>query len=328
MTGAWTRDEASASGQVFEFRVWAALTEQSRGSLHPFLPLTDRGIDGLVHRLTDGAYIPVQAKGRSALMGGEVHLVVWADSLVHDDVVIVSGLIVDGGLGPMMLAVPAREFRHLAELSHTGGRAIYSMGFGMRPRSDSRWLPWLVPPDRLAEKFGIGPDMKGIESEAVVAEPAPSWRSDLGFLGESEVNRRLAEISELNLFRPFPDLETAELGVLHLESRRVLGIQVKTVGVDATRPSATVAVRALSFSPAPTTYFVVLAWVRGEDRFHEECLLIPSEELTAIAGKDVYGHLKFEFHPGSKTQGRVDEFRCATASLPAAIAALLSPRKS
>jgi hypothetical protein len=55
VTGAWTRDEASASGQVFEFRVWAALTEQSRGSLHPFLPLTDRGIDGLVHRLTDSS---------------------------------------------------------------------------------------------------------------------------------------------------------------------------------------------------------------------------------------------------------------------------------
>jgi hypothetical protein len=328
VTGAWTRDEASASGQVFEFRVWAALTEQSRGSLHPFLPLTDRGIDGLVHRLTDGAYIPVQAKGRSALMGGEVHLVVWADSLVHDDVVIVSGLIVDGGLGPMMLVVPASEFRHLAELSHTGGRAIYSMGFGMRPRSDSRWLPWLVPPDRLSERFGIGAGIKGIGTEAVVAEPAPSWRSDLGFLGESEVNRRLAESAELNLFRPFPDLETAELGVLHLQSRRVLGIQVKTVGVDATRPSATVAVRALSFRPAPTTHFVVLAWVREEGRFHDECLLIPSEELAAIAGKDVYGHLKFEFHPGSKTQERLDEFRCPTASLPKAIAALLSPHKS
>src|SRR6202162_4030666 len=90
----WTRSETSASGQVFEFRLWALLTEQSRGQLHVFLPLTDRGIDGLVHRLTDGTYLPVQAKGRSALMGGEVHLVVWADSLAHEDVVIVSGLIV------------------------------------------------------------------------------------------------------------------------------------------------------------------------------------------------------------------------------------------
>jgi hypothetical protein len=46
----WTRHETLAAGQVFEFRVWAALTEQSRGQLHVFLPLSDRGIDGLVHR--------------------------------------------------------------------------------------------------------------------------------------------------------------------------------------------------------------------------------------------------------------------------------------
>jgi hypothetical protein len=324
VTGPWTRDEASASGQVFEFRLWAALTEQSRGSLHVFLPLTDRGIDGLVHSLTDGTYIPVQAKGRSALMDGEVHLVVWADSLAHDDVVIVSGLIVDGGLGPTMLVVLAADFRRHAELSHTGGRAIYSMGFGMRPRSNSRWLPWLAPPDRLAERFGIGAAVEPVGAEEVLTEPGPSWRSDLGFLGESEVNRRLAENAELNLFRPFPDLETAELAVLHLGSRRVLGIQVKTVGVDTAHPSATVAVRALSFRPAQTTYFVVLAWMREEARFHEDCLVIPSEVLTSISGRDVYGHLKFEFHPGSTTQGRLERFRHRLSTLATATARLLS----
>jgi len=323
VTEPWTRDEASASGQVFEFRVWAALTEQSRGSLHPFLPLTDRGVDGLVHRLTDGTYIPVQAKGRSALMDGEVHLVVWADSLAHDDVMIVSGLLVDGGLGPTMLAVPAGDFKRLAELSHTGGRPIYSMGFGMRPRSDSRWLPWLVPPERLAERFGISPVAAGVGAAEGAVEPAPSWRSDLGFLGESEVNRRLAEDANLNLFRPFPDLETAELAVLHLVSRRVLGIQVKTVGVDAAHPGATVAVRELSFRPAPTTYFVVLAWMRAENRFHDECLFIPSEELASISGRDVYGHLKFEFQPGSAHKG-TDRFRESTSKLPMVVDSLLS----
>ena len=320
MTGPWTRDEASASGQVFEFRLWAALTEQSRGSLHVFLPLTDRGIDGLVHRLTDGVYIPVQAKGRSALMGGEVHLVVWADSLAHDDVMIVSGLIVEGGLGPTMLVVPSGDFKQLAELSHADGRPIYSMGFGMRPRSNSRWLPWLVAPDRLAERFGISAGLAGFGAEeAVPPEAAPSWRSDLGFLGESEVVRRLAEAADLNLFRPFPDLETAELVVLHLVSRQVLGIQVKTVGIDAEHPGATVAVRALSFRPSPTTYFVILAWQREERRFHEECLVIQSEKLVSIAGRDVYGHLKFEFHPGSTTRGRIDGFRCQLSTLPATI---------
>src|SRR5438874_4379683 len=103
LSSPWTTDELSASGQVFEFRLWAALTEQSRGSLHVFLPLSDRGIDALVHRFSDGNYIPIQAKSRSSLDGGQVHLVVWADSLKDDDALLVSGLITEGGLGPTML---------------------------------------------------------------------------------------------------------------------------------------------------------------------------------------------------------------------------------
>ncbi len=146
MIGPWTRDETSASGQVFEFRLWAALTEQSRGQLHVFLPLADRGVDALVHRVADGAYLKVQAKSRSTLMDGEVHLVILADSLVHDEVVIVAGQLVDGGLGPTVLVIPVREFKRLANLGTDQGRPIYSMEFGMRPRSDSRWLPWWCRP--------------------------------------------------------------------------------------------------------------------------------------------------------------------------------------
>ena len=288
----WTASETSAAGQVFEFRLWAALTEQSRGQLHVFLPLTDRGIDGLVHRLTDGTY-PAGARRKAdpTLMDGEVHLVVWADSIVDDEVVIVAGLVVDGGLGPTCLVVRARDFKRLADLTTHDGKPLYSMEFGMRPRSDSRWLPWLVPSERLAERFGVSAE--GLEGAA--AEPRPEWRSDLGYLGESEVTRRLAEAGALNLFRPFPDLETAEIAVLHLTTRRVIGLQVKTVDVDQARLRATVNVRGSSFRPSPTTFFVVLAWLRDESRFHERCLLIPSEKVREFARDDGNGHLTFDF---------------------------------
>ncbi len=320
VSGSWTRDEVSASGQVFEFRLWAALTEQSRGGLHVFLPLADRGVDALVHRLADGVYLPVQAKCRSSLMDGEVHLVVWAESLVHDELVIVGGLIVDGGLGPTVLVIPAGDFKRLAAMSSNKGRPIYSMEFGMRPRSDSHWLPWLEPSERLVERFGALAE--GVE--VVPVEPRPEWRSDLGFLGESEVIRRLAEAGDLNLFRPFPDSETAEIVVLHLTSRRVIGLQVKTVDVDQARDHAAVNVYASSFRPAPTTHFVVLAWLRDQARFHEECLLIPSIELLEFAHDDGYGHITFEFHPGSATQGRLDPYRHKLADLRAEIDALLA----
>ncbi len=49
-----------ATGQVMEFRVWTELIQQSRGALHVFLPLLDLGLDAVIHRLTDGEYIPVQ----------------------------------------------------------------------------------------------------------------------------------------------------------------------------------------------------------------------------------------------------------------------------
>src|SRR5579864_2545931 len=122
----WTRTETSASGQVFEFRLLQLLTEQSRGQLHVFLPLTDRGIDALVHRLQDDIYFQVQAKSRSTFMDGEVHIVVWAESLVDDRILIVSGLVVDGGLGPTCLLIPASDFKRQAFMSSNEGRPIYS----------------------------------------------------------------------------------------------------------------------------------------------------------------------------------------------------------
>lgn len=307
MDAPWTRSETSAAGQVFEFRLWALLTEQSRGQLHVFLPLTDRGIDGLVHRLTDGTYFRVQAKTRSSLVKGEVELAVWASALLDDDALLVAGLVVEGGLGPTMLVVPVREFKRLADLSSANGAPVYSTGFGMKPRSDSRWLPWLVPAESLVERFGIG---AGAPALAEGAAPRPTWRSDVGFLGEAEAVRLLAQDSDLNLFRPFPDIETSELGVLHLETRRVIGIQVKTVGVDAAHPSASVTLLASSFQPSPSTYIVVLAWLREQSRFHEECLLIPSEDLHSIAKlNQSRGHIEFDWHPGSTGQSHLNKYR-------------------
>jgi len=312
LTDPWTSNEVSASGQVFEFRLWALLTEQSRGTLHIFLPLSDRGIDALAHRFSDDKYISIQAKGRSSLDDGEVHLVVWADSLKDDNAMLVSGLITEGGLGPTMLAVPEGDFKRLAELSHNGDRGVYSARFGMHPRDRSRFYEFLVPPERLAERFGISPT----EAFAPPAEPRPSWRSDLGSLGEIEVARLLAEGGELNLFRPFPDLETSELAVLDLNTRRVLGIQIKTIGVDPAHPAGTVTIHASSFRPSPSTYLVALAWLREEHRFHEECLFIPTEGLRTICRPQEFGnHMSFDWHPGSRSPSHLDPCRISLFAL-------------
>ena len=307
MTTPQSPPQPSAVGQVFEFRLWAAIVEQSAGRLHVFLPLADRGVDALVHRISDGTYFCVQAKGRSSLRNGEVYLVVRSTALVDDDVLLIGGLIVEGGLGPVVLAAPVRDFKRLAEKTTVRGEVVYQMGFGMHPRSDSRWLPFLMPLESLVQRFGVT-EKAGFEE--LVGEPLPSWRSDLGFHGESEVTLLLSACAGLNLFRPFPDLETCELAVLHRQNRRVVGLQIKTISVDGDHPREPVMVQASSFRPNPTTYFVVLAWLRDQNRFHEESLLIPSNDIRSVAQpKELKGHLAFDWHPGASSQPRLDVYR-------------------
>ncbi len=301
----WTRDEAGASGQVFEDRLWALLAEQSRGQLHVFRPLLDRGVDALVHRLTDGAYIPVQAKGRSSLRKGTVQLLVAAESVADDRVVLVGGEIVDGGVGPKLLVVPTPDFRRLALLTSADGVPEYSMSFSMNPRSKDRWQPWLVASDQLVERFGVA---LGLTAPRIGAGPPWLRSSPLGFLGETEVIRRLAEAERLNLFR--------------LDSGHVVGLQIKTVSVDAVNPNRPVDIYISSFRPAPTTCFVVVAWVPDDRRFHEECLVIPSEKLLEFA-RPAGSHYQFEFQPGSTRQPRLDKYRRALSGLCAEIEALL-----
>jgi hypothetical protein len=269
----------------------------------------------MIHCLPDDKYIPVQAKGRSELDRGDVRLVVWAGSLADDRALLVGGLVIEGGLGPTMLVVPEGDFKRLADLTSADGRPVYSMGFGMAPRSSSRWLPFLVAAERLAERFGVKPMLVVEEGQAIAGRP-PEWRSDLGFLGEAEVVRLLAEDGDLNLFRPFPDLETSELVVLHLVNRHVAGIQIKTVGIGSGRPAATVSVLASSFRESPSTYFVVLGWLRDERRFHDECLVIPSTELRSVSEpSEREGHLMFDWHPGSPAQTHLDRYRTPLGSL-------------
>jgi hypothetical protein len=96
---------------------------------------------------------------------------------------------------------------------------------------------------------------------------------------------------------------------------------VKTRGVDPGHPAATINIRALSFRPSPTTLFVILAWLRAEQRFHEDCLLIPSEEFRDICyPSEANGQLKFEWHPDQTRQTRLHRYRTSEAALLSQVA--------
>ena len=327
----WHRGQTLAAGQVAEFKVWSELIRQSTGGLHIFLPLRDRGIDGVVHRLQDGFYAPVQVKARTELTpAGQVHITVTESSLANDSALVVATLVDGDRLGSMVLVVDEATFRRLAAHDLVAGREYLTAAFEMRTNGRSRWAPYLVPRDRLAERFGstgLKADEVGRDLERV------SDRGVIGFLGEAEVIRRLAEAESLRLFRPFPDLETVEVLAQHAGSKRFLGLQVKTSGWDATTVENRVHLRRSSFRPAPSTYVSVLGWDRDRSSFADSCLLIPSLEVPELAR--VEGEwMVLELEPGAQHHRRLEQYRSPLASLGSAIEAMLTgpppnlPRKA
>ena len=145
------RRDTSGPGQALEFEIWSDLIKQSKGALHVFLPLLDRGLDAVLHRFTDGKYIPIQVKGRTTLNEGRVEILVQAESLVDDDALLIATLVFDVP-DQLVLVVPERIFKQLAAHDHSAGHEVYVAAFRMHP-GQGHWLPYLVPRRQLAERI-------------------------------------------------------------------------------------------------------------------------------------------------------------------------------
>jgi len=311
-------------GQLAEWEVWVELVVQSHGRLHVFLPLLDRGVDALIHRLDDGRWIPVQVKGRSQLRNGSLYIVMHDSSLVDPDALIVGVALEDDHVGPFVLVISEREFRRLAIRSTARGKPVVAAQVSLVAGRPSRWSRFVFPKGDLAAALlaAIKPKFK--------VSPPPRIRGAVaratGFRGEAEVTRRLADVDELTLYRAFPDLETAEIVVLHEKSRRVLGIQVKTIGVDRKHPNGTIDIDLTSFRPSRTTWVVAVAWDRDAMSFRDECLVIPSLDVAEIV-PPYRGHLRFPYYPDSPLKwGRLTPYRRRLAELGQLIAAnLINP---
>src|SRR5207248_7877684 len=154
--------------------------------------------------------------------------------------------------------------------------------FSMHPAT-SHWRPYLVPREQLGERLG-GPSalLAPPPSEDLGLEPKDRHEQWLGFVGEQEVVRRLAENPRLDLFRPFPDLEMVEVLARDNATGGFVGIQVKTA-VPLEWGEAHFQIRKSTFVPAPTTYLAGLVWVPDTGKFADECLLVPTMDLTSVA---------------------------------------------
>jgi hypothetical protein len=301
--------------------VWRELIQQSHGTLHVFLPLLDNGFDGVIHRMTDGAYIPIQVKGRSELVRGRVDLAISRDSLVDDRGVIIAGLLTDDGLGPSLLVIDEGTFKKLATPEVFGNEDRFEAHFSMHPTAASRWRPYVIPREQIAAHVlgrpiaDVQPALAGFEVDLSPVDRHNGW---LGFLGESEVVRRLAENPQLDLFRPFPDVELVEVLARNNITGRFVGLQVKTA-IPGHHGEAELHVRKSTFVASEFSYIVGLAWLPAIGRFADECLVIPTRQLESVAidGGDL---LVLFFHPESPMPTALDPYRQPLSSLGALIA--------
>jgi hypothetical protein len=307
------RRDTSAPGQALEFEIWSDLIKQSQGALHVFLPLLDRGLDAVLHRLTDGKYIPVQIKGRTTLNEGRVEILVQAESLVDDDALLIATLVFDVP-DQLVLVVTERDFKRLAAHDHSAGHEVYVAAFRMHP-GQSHWLPYLVPRAQLAERV-LGPSV----TEAVdrlspdLLKPFERHNEWLGFLGESEVIRRLAESPRLDLFRPFPDLEMVEVLARGNVTHNFAGLQVKAATVSPPHGEAEIHIRTATLTSDPTTWVVGLAWRKEANAFDGECLLIPAADIPKVA-IDNGPAMTINFRPSSPRRTPLDPYRKPLAEL-------------
>lgn len=314
-TGLWPPGTEDSIGQVGEFLVWASLITQSGGALHVFLPVLDRGLDAVVHRLRDSAYIGLQVKTKTFVQASEATIAVLESHLYTDDQLLI-GVRLDGaGLGPYALVVDASTLRSKAGRIVDGTRELLVADMPIEPIPGHKWSSDLVSIQQLADRVG-GEPVPGLgPPERRVPESA----SVIGTVGELEVARRVATLEDCGLFRPFPDLETAELLVRRLATGSTLGLQIKTAELDEPHSYRHILIHRSSFVAAPTTFVVAVAWIVPERRFHPTCLVVPSAVVPSIAGMSGE-YFELHFRPdGSREASRLDPYRLPLDGLAAAI---------
>jgi len=306
------RRDTSAPGQALEFEIWSDLIKQSQGALHVFLPLLDRGLDAVLHRMTDGRYIPVQIKGRARAVDGKFEIVVRADSLVDDDAILIGSLIFNVP-DQQDLVVAERIFKQLAAHGFWEGHEVYAATVSMHP-IHSHWSPYLVPRAELAERILGMSVIQAFEAlEPDLLEPSERHSQWLGFLGECEVIRRLAESPRLDLFRPFPDLEMVEVLARDNITGNFAGLQVKAATV-VQYGEAHVQVRKSTLTNDPTTWLIAMAWRNETGTFDPECLVIPAADIPKVAVDDGAA-MTLNFHPASRERTLLDPYRKPLAEL-------------
>ena len=316
-------DELSPShkavGQVIEWLVWAAIVGRSERITHVFLPLDDRGVDGIVRRVDDEAMCAVQVKGRSSLRHSELCVQVRRDALDDLNVTFVITLLdpVRIALGDIVYVMDAADVLEHGRPTVRLGTDVLNLDMPYPPKAGSRWGPFACPLPDLATRLFPSAGVP-VATPTAPTQPTPTARPDipappsqhelLGHLAELEVMRLLGEPPTLNTFKSFPDLEEAEYLVRHRPSGNTRGVQVKCLIVPDAEHRGGIDIHGPSFVASPNIDIVILAWREDRRTFDDAAWLIPAVDIPHLTTTDGYTlHIKLRISPG--TGSRFDRYR-------------------
>jgi hypothetical protein len=331
-------DEATSSrralGQVIEWLVWSSIVGHSGRTTHVFLPLDDRGVDGIVRRVDDEAMCAVQVKGRTSIAYGEIRTVVRRTSLDDPNITFVVALLdpTTISLGETVYVMGADTVLRLGSPSNGPNGAEIELRLPYQPRAQSKWAPYAcrLPEivDHLFPSVGVSPPPRPVA--APLAEPAvpapPRQRELLGHLAELEVMRLLGEPPTLNTFKSFPDLEEAEYLVRHRPSGTIRGIQVKCLIVPDAESRGGVDFHGPSFAPSSITDAVILAWREDINGFDTTAWIIPTIDIPTLVTTDRYT-FRLPLRIAADRPMRTDPYRVERARIPALIEARATPER-
>ncbi len=306
-----------AVGQVVEWLVWTHLVAGSDGDLHVFLPLDDRGVDGIVHRISTDTFARVQVKGLTEYFHRGIRVDVHAQEAMDDEAFLIA-VRVDmsvARLGPYALLVDMATYRRIAHHAVHRRTEVYRAFVTMPAAESSVWARWCIPLDEVGDRL--------LPSSRESAIPAPrDWTSAerLGVRAEMEFLSRAAESPRTNVFKAFPDLEPNEYVLYDVVSRAITGIQVKSVTIPAGAQRATLNVYRPALRPSSQTWFVILLEKQGgAPGFLPDCAVVPSHALTQmLRSKGIHGKL----HVYRRMTGRLAPWKVPLAELGLRLAAL------
>jgi hypothetical protein len=116
--------------------------------------MLDRGIDGLVHRLADAAYLALQVKTKTSLKSSEGPIAVYEKHLFNDDQLIIGVSLEGDRLGPYVLVADGATYRRKAARIVDRGRTMLVADMPVRPIPGHKWSEDLVPLEQLASRLG------------------------------------------------------------------------------------------------------------------------------------------------------------------------------